>query len=114
MLNLSHEGQAAANLLGGLVKLLGIERGSNAESYTGTEKDVVGDGGNTTVIDLSLSLVLTNMYCYELWSNIIITLANERVSSLYLVATSRPTELLVDLESQVALAPTSTCELALW
>lgn len=40
--------------MGGLVKLLGIERGTNAESDTGAEQDVVGDSGDTAVVDLAL------------------------------------------------------------
>lgn len=42
------------HLVGGLVKLLGIERGTNAESNTRAEEDVVGDGGDTAVVDLAL------------------------------------------------------------
>lgn len=42
------------HLVGGLVKLLGIERGTDAESDTRAEEDVVGDGGDTTVVDLAL------------------------------------------------------------
>lgn len=41
-------------LVGGLVQLLGIERGTNAEGDTGAEKDIVGDGSDTTVVDLAL------------------------------------------------------------
>lgn len=40
--------------MGGLVKLLGIERGTDAEGDTGAQKDVVGDGGDTAVVDLAL------------------------------------------------------------
>lgn len=42
------------HLVGGLVKLLGIERGTNAESDTRAEEHVVGDGGDTAVVDLAL------------------------------------------------------------
>lgn len=42
------------HLVGGLVKLLGIERGTNAEGDTRAEEDVVGDGGDTAVVDLAL------------------------------------------------------------
>lgn len=41
-------------LVGGLVKLLGIERGTNAEGDTRAEQDVVGDSGDTAVVDLAL------------------------------------------------------------
>lgn len=40
--------------MGGLVKLLGVERTTEAESDTGAEKDVVGNSGDTTVVDLGL------------------------------------------------------------
>lgn len=49
-----HSGAEVAYLVGGLVKLLGIERGTNAESDTGAEEDVVGDGSNTAVVNLAL------------------------------------------------------------
>jgi hypothetical protein len=37
-----------------LVKLLSIERCAETESDTGPEEDIVGNGGNTTVVDLDL------------------------------------------------------------
>lgn len=52
--NLTLEGEAGANLVGGLVKVLGIEGSSEAEGDTWAKKDVVGEGGNTAVVDLSL------------------------------------------------------------
>jgi len=51
---LSLEGEAGANLVGGLVEVLGIERGTETEGDTGTEQDVVGQSGNTAVVDLGL------------------------------------------------------------
>ncbi len=45
---------ARTNLVGSLINLLGVERGTNTASDTGAEEDVVGDGGNTTVVDLGL------------------------------------------------------------
>lgn len=44
--------------MGGLVELLGIERGSNTEGDTRAEEDVVCDGGNTAVVDLGLKNAL--------------------------------------------------------
>lgn len=41
-------------LVGSLVQLLGIERGTNAESDTRAEENVVGNGGDTAVVDLAL------------------------------------------------------------
>lgn len=40
--------------MGGLVELLGVDGGAEAEGDTGAEEDVVGDGGNTTVVVLDL------------------------------------------------------------
>jgi len=40
--------------VGGLVELLGIERSTNSESNSLTEENVVGNGSDTTVIDLAL------------------------------------------------------------
>lgn len=48
------EGKAGADLVGGLVKLLGIERGTNTEGDALTEENVVGNGSDTTVVDLAL------------------------------------------------------------
>jgi hypothetical protein len=40
--------------VGGLVELLGIKRSTNAESDALAEEDVVGNGGDTAVVDLAL------------------------------------------------------------
>jgi len=40
--------------VGSLVKLLGIEGSANTEGDTWAEEDVVGDGSNTTIVDLGL------------------------------------------------------------
>lgn len=42
------------NLVGGLVDLLGIERGTDTDGDAGAEEDVIGDGGNTAVVNLGL------------------------------------------------------------
>ena len=102
--------------MGGLVELLGIKGGAEAEGNTGAEEDVVGNGGDTTVVDLDLCphAISTNSAGNELRkTGSPITLAKETGSNLYLAATSRPTWL-PDFESQVALPPASTCELTLW
>ena len=98
--------------MGCLVELLGIERATETEGDTGAEENVVGNGSNTTVIDLNLDF---HDSVFDPYSKGIagLTLANETGSSLYLEATSRPTWLPL-LESQVALAPASTCALTLW
>lgn len=54
MRRLSLEGEAGANLVGGLVQVLGIERSTQAEGDTRAEEDVVSQSGNTTVVDLGL------------------------------------------------------------
>jgi hypothetical protein len=51
---LSLEGEAGANLVGGLVQVLGIERGTQTEGDTRAEENVVSQSGNTTVVDLGL------------------------------------------------------------
>lgn len=38
----------------GLVELLGVEGGAEAEGDAGAKEDVVGDGGDATVVDLDL------------------------------------------------------------
>lgn len=48
------EGEGSTNLVVGLVELLGIEGSSNAEVDTRAEENVVGNSGNTTVVDLGL------------------------------------------------------------
>lgn len=106
---LSLEGEAGANLVGSLVKVLGIEGSTEAESDTRAEEDVVGQSGDTTVVDLGLN-------CEEMTRLVVIkvqetatklTLAKEEGSRRYLLATSRPTAL-PEVESQEALAPAST------
>lgn len=51
---LSLKGEAGADLVGSLVQVLGIKRGTQAKGDTGAEQDVVGQSGNTTVVDLGL------------------------------------------------------------
>lgn len=49
--------------MGGLVQVLGIKRGTQAEGDTGAEQDVVGQSGNTTVVDLGLFVECRVSYC---------------------------------------------------
>jgi hypothetical protein len=51
---LCFEDEGSADLVGSLVELLGIKRAADAEGDTGAEEDVVGDGCDTTVVDLGL------------------------------------------------------------
>ena len=48
------EGEAGANLVGSLVQVLGIKGSTEAKGDTRAQEDVVGQGGNTTVVDLGL------------------------------------------------------------
>lgn len=48
------EQHSTTYLVGGLLQLLGIERGTDAEGDARAEEDVVGDSSDTTVIDLAL------------------------------------------------------------
>ena len=57
LLNLTLEGKAGAELVAGLVELLGIERAANAEGQTAVDLGVVGEGGNAEVVDLGLRMV---------------------------------------------------------
>lgn len=52
--DLTLEGEAGADLVGGLVEVLGIEGSSEAESDTWAEEDVVGKSSDTAVVDLGL------------------------------------------------------------
>ena len=52
--SLTLEGEAGADLVGGLVELVGVERKTNAEGGAGVELGVVGKGSNTAVVDLGL------------------------------------------------------------
>ena len=108
--NLSLENEVGTNLVGGLVDLLGIKGGTKTESYALAKEDIVACSCDAAVIDLELFLILAN-HLFSKAQNL--TLAKETGSNRYLLATSRPTELLL-LESQVALAPASVCELTLW
>jgi hypothetical protein len=54
MNTLRFECEACADLVGGLVKFLGIERSTKTKGSTRSENNVVSNGGNTTVIDLDL------------------------------------------------------------
>lgn len=40
--------------MGGLVELLGIKRGTNTKSNALAEENVIGDGSDTAVVDLTL------------------------------------------------------------
>lgn len=51
---LALEGEAGTELVGSLVKLLGIKGGTKAKGNTLAEEDVVAEGGDTVVVDLEL------------------------------------------------------------
>lgn len=54
IINLALESEAGAQLVGSLVKLLGIKRATEAQGNTLTEEDVVANGSNTAVVELEL------------------------------------------------------------
>lgn len=54
MRNLCVEDEGGTDLVGSLVELLGIKGGSEAKGDTRAEENVVGDSGDTTVVDLDL------------------------------------------------------------
>jgi hypothetical protein len=51
---LTLESEAGAELVAGLVKLLGIKGAANAEGKTAVDLGVVGEGCNAEVVDLGL------------------------------------------------------------
>lgn len=53
-LSLALKGEASTELVGGLVELLGIEGAAETQGDALAEEDVVGESGNTTVVDLDL------------------------------------------------------------
>lgn len=54
MRRLTLKGEAGAELVAGLVQLLGIERATNTEGQTAVDLGVVGEGSNAEVVDLGL------------------------------------------------------------
>ena len=52
---LCFENEGGTDFVGGLVELLGIKGAADAEGDTGAEENVVGNGSNTTVVDLDLN-----------------------------------------------------------
>ena len=55
MNRLALKGEGSANLVSGLVEVLGIQRGTKTESDASSELDIVGESSNTSVVDLGLS-----------------------------------------------------------
>ena len=107
---LTLEGEAGAKLVAGLVQLLGIERATDAKGQAAVHLCVVGEGGNAEVVDLGLPKLSDVSHATV---RVLLTLAKEAGSILYLAASSRPTAPW-DLESQVARAPASTAVLTFW
>ena len=97
--------------MGSLFQVLGIQRHPKTHADSWSNKDVVCDSRNTTVIYLCLyNVSKLNIICIRKDYK---TFAHEVGSRRCLLASSRPT-LLEPFESQVALAPASTVELTLW
>ena len=55
--------------MGSLVELLGIKGGTEAESDAWAEENIVGDGCDTTVVDLDLFYTLANAFLDAFGSN---------------------------------------------
>lgn len=51
---LTLKGEAGAELVAGLVQLLGIERAANTKGQAAVDLGVVGQGSNAEVVDLGL------------------------------------------------------------
>lgn len=109
-MRLTLEGEGDTDLVGSLVEFLGVEGSTETKSDTSAELDVVGKGSKTLIVDLGLFSRVSRKRDRMVGKP---TFAKEVGSSLYLVATSRPT---FDpaFESQIALAPASTSVLTLW
>lgn len=60
---LTLEGEGSADLVAGLVELGGVEGETEAEGGAGVELGAVGEGGDTTVVDLDLL-----RFCQYCWS----------------------------------------------
>lgn len=54
MTSLTLKDEAGADLVAGLVELVGVERETDTEGGASVELGVVGKGGDTTVVDLGL------------------------------------------------------------
>ena len=109
------EGEAGANFVGGLIELLGVDRGAEAEGDTLAEEDVVGEGNDAAVIKLDLQRErhISNTRSETNKRHQLRTLANDTGSMRYLPANSIPT-LLPVLEFHTALQPPSTWLLTFW
>jgi hypothetical protein len=66
---LTLKGEAGAELVAGLVELLGIERATNTESQTGVDLGVVGEGCNAEVVDLGLCREYVSLISYQIKSD---------------------------------------------
>lgn len=92
MTSLTLEGQAGTDLVASLVELGSVKRETETESGATVELGVVGKGSNTAVVDLGLWFVVCQLTVFcRLDIFLILTLAKETGSSLYLLATSSAT-----------------------
>lgn len=85
---LTLEGEAGAKLVTRLIQLLRIERATDTEGQAAVHLRVVGEGGNAEVVDLGLPKLSE---WFHATVRVLLTLAKEAGSILYLAASSRPT-----------------------
>ena len=57
---LTFEGEAGTDLVGSLVQILGIKACTEAKGGSGAEPDVVGQSGDTAVVDFGLYNLLAS------------------------------------------------------
>ena len=112
------ERERGADLVAGLVELLGVEREAEADGGAGVELGAVRESRDAAVVDLDLHITHTRRQSRVLqprgqdsWGGL--TLAKLSGSSLYLLASSKPLAFCA-WTSYPAFAPTSTLELTFW
>lgn len=115
---LTLEREAGADLVAGLVELLGVEGDADAEGEALIDLGVVREGEEAAVVDLGLDISISLAFPsprtpYHRVGTSKPTLANDAGSILYLDAISTPTAELV-LVSYVAFTPASVVALTLW
>lgn len=89
---LALESQAGANLVASLVELVRVERQTQTEGGAAVDLGVVGQSCDSAVVDFDLDCQFSRTVSIYTTDRIR-TFANDTGSSLYLLASSRPTSL---------------------